>query len=231
MKTNPICVALDCSDADTIESLARAVEPYVGVFKIGTTAFTGCGPDLVRRLGTRKPTFVDLKLHDIPAQVEGAVAEIAGLGAAYTTVHALGGRAMVRAAVGAAGPELAVLAVTVLTSLADADLARLGVAGPAPAAVLRLGAGALEAGARGLVCSPHEVGLLRAEFGPRGAGGPILVVPGIRPAGSTTDDQARTLDGRAALAAGADLIVVGRPITAAPDPGRAAAAMMEEAGT
>jgi orotidine-5'-phosphate decarboxylase len=222
---NPVCVALDFATADQIRSVASAVKDSVGVFKLGLTAIYGAGTELVGELGAARPVFVDAKLHDIPAQVAGATAAIGDLGAHYVTAHAAGGFDMVKAAVGAAGASMKVLAVTVLTSLDDAELEHLGMSGPAGAVVLRLADRALDAGAHGLVCSPLEVVALRARFGDA----PELVVPGIRPAGSSSDDQRRTLGARAAMDAGADLLVVGRPITAATDPGRAARAILEEA--
>lgn len=222
---NRLCVALDAREHGDINHLAAAVEDYVGIFKIGLTAFAGNGAGLVRPLAARRPVFLDLKLHDIPAQIEGAVAAVATTGATYLTVHAAGGTEMVKAAVAAAG-DVVVLAVTVLTSLAQPDLDAVGIRGPAGDAVVRLAALALDAGVGGLVCSPHEVGLLRREFG----ADPVLVVPGIRPEGSDDGDQRRTSSARAALDAGADVLVVGRPITAAPDPRAAARALAEEIG-
>ena len=221
--TNPICVALDFADEQMVRSTAHAVAPFVGVFKLGLTSLYGAGTDLVGQLAKDRPVFVDAKLHDIPAQVEGAMTSIAELGASYVTVHAAGGFDMVKAAVGAAGAGLEVLAVTVLTSLDDAELARLGIAGTTEDAVLRLAELALDAGAHGLVCSPLELRAMRSRFGDA----PALVVPGIRPAGSGTDDQRRTLGPLDALDAGATLLVVGRPITGADDPATAARDLLE----
>ena len=215
---NPICVALDFADEHMVRSTANTVAPFVGVFKVGLTSLYGAGTDLVGELAKDRPVFVDAKLHDIPAQVEGAMASIVELGASYVTVHAPGGFDMVKAAVGAAGSGLEVLAVTVLTSLDDAELARLGLAGTTEDAVLRLAERALDAGAHGLVCSPLELRAIRSRFGEA----PKLAVPGIRPAGSGAYDQRRTLGPLDALDAGASLLVVGRPITAADDPAAAA---------
>ena len=220
--TSPLCLALDSDDPEALLRMVAGVDGAVGAVKVGLTSFYAGGPELVRTLTDSHPVFVDLKLHDIPVQVAGAVRSIASLGATWTTVHAAGGPAMLQAAAEAAPPALTVLAVTVLTSLDDSDLDRLGLAGPAQDAVLRLAELALEAGLGGLVCSPLEVAAVRARFGPRSEGGPYLVVPGIRPAGSEVGDQRRTLGPREALRAGADLLVVGRPITAAADPGAAA---------
>ncbi|MGH2730021.1 MAG: orotidine-5'-phosphate decarboxylase [Actinomycetota bacterium] len=222
---NPICLALDSADPVALRHLADQTRAHVGVFKIGLTAFAGAGPGIVASLSTARPVFVDLKLHDIPAQVAGTVGALAGLGASYTTVHALGGEAMIRAAVESAGQSLAVLAVTVLTSMDDDMLAAVGVAGPAESAVLRLVAVALDAGAHGLVCSAHEVEAVRAAFGTE----PLLVVPGIRfPPFATADDQRRVATPARALEAGADLVVVGRPVTGAADPAAAACALLAD---
>ena len=204
------------------------MEPHVGAFKVGLTTFTTGGDDLVLRLAESRPVFLDLKFHDIPAQVRGAVESVARLGAAYTTVHASGGEQMVSAAVEGAGGRVAVLAVTVLTSIDDAVLAELGVNDPAEKQVLRLAELALRAGAKGLVCSPLEVEAIRQKFGRSDEGGPLIVVPGVRPRGGAADDQRRTSSPRAALQAGADLIVVGRPITQTDDPGAAASALLAD---
>jgi orotidine-5'-phosphate decarboxylase len=222
---NPLCVALDFADESSLRSTAEAVAAFVGVFKVGLTALYGAGTDAVVDLAKVRPVFVDAKLHDIPAQIEGAMTSIAQLGASYVTVHAAGGFDMVKAAVGASGEGLRVLAVTVLTSLDDAELERLGFGTTTEDAVLRLAERALDAGADGLVCSPLELAAVRRRFGDV----PDLVVPGIRPAGAgaDADDQRRTLGPREALDAGATLLVVGRPITAAPHPAAAARAMLE----
>ena len=196
--------------------------------KVGVTAFTVGGSELVRDLVASTPVFLDLKLHDIPAQVAGAVSAILDLGASFATIHASGGEAMMRAAAEAAGERVTLLAVTVLTSLDAADLAATGVGGEPTLQVLRLAELARSCGIPGLVCSPHEVAGVRARFGSVDDGGPLLVVPGIRPAASATSDQKRTLGPRAAIDLGADVIVVGRPITTAADPGRAARLVLEE---
>jgi len=196
------------------------------MLKLGLEFFASCGPAGVAALGA-PALFLDLKLHDIPNTVAGVVRSLVKLRPALLTLHACGGAAMIaaaRAAVDAADSPMRLLAVTVLTSL-DADALRAtGVRDTPQDQALRLGALAVAAGAHGLVCSAHEVAALRAALGP----GPLLVVPGIRPAGSATGDQARTMTPRAAVQAGADYIVVGRPITAAPDPAAAAAAIAAE---
>jgi orotidine-5'-phosphate decarboxylase len=164
--------------------------------------------------------FLDLKLHDIPATVAGAARAVARLRPDVLTVHAAGGTDVIRAAVEAA-PGTLVAAVTVLTSLQDSDLGQIGLTGPVPDAVLRLAALSVAAGAKGLVCSPREVSAVRAEVGDD----VTLITPGVRPAGADAHDQARVSTPEEALLAGADLLVIGRPITRAPDPGAAAAAI------
>lgn len=198
------------------------VTPHVSTVKIGLELYLRYGPEAVASIrgASAVMVFLDLKLHDIPATVAGAARAVARLRPDLLTVHAAGGPAMVRAAAGAA-PGAKIIAVTVVTSLDSADLDRIGLAGPVPDAVRRLAALAVEAGAHGVVCSPREVAEVRAEVGPD----ILLVTPGIRPAGADVHDQARVATPEDALRAGADLLVVGRPITAAADPGAAAAAM------
>lgn len=222
-----LCVALDSADRERITRLAAATRSHADVYKIGLTAFTALGPSIVHELIPHHPVFLDLKLHDIPVQVEGATAAARATGASYVTVHATGGSDMIKAAV-AAADRMTVLAVTVLTSLDDCDLEKIGSRDSATDAVARLAGLALDAGAPGLVCSPHEVAALRERFGARSQGGPLLVVPGVRPPGSEPGDQRRVLGPREAVASGADVVVVGRPITAAADPGAAARAIREE---
>ena len=214
-----ICAALDAPTWAEGEPFARAVAPHVGMLKVGLELFAAEGPAAVlaaARLG--RPVFLDLKLHDIPNTVEGAARSAARSGAALLTVHAAGGAEMVRAAVKGAGPGVRVLAVTVLTSLDDSALLAIGLAGPAEAAVVRLARLAVGAGAGGLVCSPHEVAAVRAAVGP----GPLLVVPGVRPPGAEKGDQARVATPAEAVKAGADVVVIGRPLRLAPDPAQAA---------
>jgi orotidine-5'-phosphate decarboxylase len=228
--SNPLCVALDELDPSANEAMADRLAGVAGMLKLGLTGFSMGGPNLVRSLAGRAPLFLDLKFHDIPAQVEGAVRSVAGLGVAYTNVHAAGGSRMVEAAVAGGDNDVEVLAVTVLTSLDDSDLAAIGLAGPTETAVLRLAEMALGAGASGLVCSPREVDAVRDEFGARESGGPVLVVPGIRPLGAKGGGHRRADTPAAALGAGADHIVVGRPVTTAPDPRAAAEQILEEIG-
>ncbi len=223
-----LAVALDSSERDEIVRLAGLLAGRAGTVKVGLEAFTAHGPDLVREvrdLGV--PVFLDLKLHDIPNTVERAARNAARLGAAMLTVHASGGEAMLRAAVaGAAAAERppAVLAVTVLTSLDDSALAGLGIPGGAAGRVRAWAEMARAAGCGGVVCSPHEAAGLRAALG----AGFLLVTPGIRPAGAEHADQRRVATPRAAVEAGADVLVVGRPITGAVDPAAAAEAILAE---
>lgn len=216
---NRICSALDFPAWAAAEPFARRIAPHVGMLKVGLELFTAEGPPVVRAAAALgRPVFLDLKLHDIPATVEGAAASAAATGAALLTVHAAGGSQMVKAAVRGGAGRLRILAVTVLTSLDAAALDRIGLVGPPEAAVVRLARLAVEAGAGGLVCSPHEVAAVRAAVGP----GPLLVVPGVRPAGAARGDQARVATPAEAVAAGADVIVLGRPLRDAPDPVAAA---------
>lgn len=218
--TSPLIVALDTADPQRLELLAEAVAPSAGLLKVGLQAYTALGPQAVRSAAAHRPVFLDLKLHDIPNTVAGAAQAAADSGVAMLTVHASGGPAMIAAAAKAA-PDVAVLAVTVLTSLDDDELGLLGHP-PAAEQVPRLARIAIENGAAGVVCSPHEIFAVRAVVGP----GPLIVVPGVRPAGADVHDQARTARPTDAMAAGASHLVVGRPITGARDPGAAAAAML-----
>jgi orotidine-5'-phosphate decarboxylase len=217
--TDRICTALDFPTWAAAEPFARAIATAVGMLKVGLELFVAEGPPVVRAAASLgRPVFLDLKLHDIPNTVEGAARSAAASGASLLTVHAAGGPAMVRAAVKGAGGKLRVLAVTVLTSLDEAALGEIGLAGPPEAAVVRLARLAVGAGAGGLVCSPHEVRAVRAAVGP----GPLLVVPGVRPPGAEKGDQARVATPAEAVAAGADVIVLGRPLRDAKDPAAAA---------
>jgi len=214
-----ICAALDFPGWAAAEPFARAVAPHVGMLKVGLELFVAEGPAVVRAAAALgRPVFLDLKLHDIPNTVEGAARSASASGAGLLTVHAAGGAEMVRAAVRGAGPGVRVLAVTVLTSLDAAALQAVGLAGSPEEAVVRLARLAVGAGAGGLVCSPKEVAAVRAAVGP----GPLLVVPGVRPAGAAKGDQARVATPPEAVRAGADVIVVGRPLRDAPDPAAAA---------
>jgi orotidine-5'-phosphate decarboxylase len=218
----PIAVALDAPDLETAARWAGLVTPHVSTVKVGLELYLRYGPGIVASIrgASGVQVFLDLKLHDIPATVEGAARAVARLRPDLLTVHAAGGPEVIRAAV-AGAPDTTIAAVTVLTSLNDNDLERIGMVGPLTDCVRRLAAFAVAAGARGLVCSPQEAAAVRAEVGPD----VILITPGVRPAGSQAHDQARTATPEQALQAGADLLVIGRPITAAPDPGAAAAAI------
>ena len=217
-----LIVALDTTEVPRARALADAVAPHAGLLKLGLEFFVANGPDGVREIAGA-PIFLDLKLHDIPNTVAGAVAAVLKLRPKMLTVHAAGGAAMIRAACQAAAAAGAdrpmILAVTVLTSLDQADLHATGVGATPSEQALRLGRLAVESGADGLVCSPLEIAPLRQALGPAVR----LVTPGIRPAGAPPGDQARTMTPAQAVAAGADWIVVGRPVTAAADPGAAAA--------
>jgi len=224
-----LIVALDDDDLVAAEGLARSLKGAVDAFKVGLTLFAAHGPEALFEIGQHGRVFCDLKLHDIPTQVRGAAHSLASKGVWLTTVHASGGRAMVAAAVegaGAAGSGTLVAAVTVLTSLDAAELDSLGVVGDPAMQVLRLATLAVGAGAQALVCSPQEVAAVRAEVGP----GVLLVTPGVRPAGGERGDQSRVATPAAAVAAGADYLVVGRPITASSDPRTAAEAIRAEMG-
>ena len=218
----PIAVALDAPNLEIASRWAGLVTPHVSTVKIGLELYLRYGPEVVASIrgasGVR--IFLDLKLHDIPATVASAVRAVARLRPQLITVHAAGGPAMIRAAVEAA-PGTPIAAVTALTSLNGEDLDRIGVPGGIADWVLRLAVMAVEAGASGLVCSPREVAAVRDEVGPE----ITLITPGVRPAGADRHDQARVATPEEALRAGADLLVIGRAITGAPDPGAAAAAI------
>ena len=223
-----IYCAIDRGDVSEARALAQAVGPAVDGVKLGLEFFVANGPAGVRLLKrSGQPIFLDLKLCDIPNTVVGAVRAAGRLQPRFLTVHAGGGKAMMRTAVEAAadaGISTQLLAVTVLTSLDAADLHGLGVHRQPADQVRALAELALEAGCGGLVCAAAEVALLRETFGPQ----PILVVAGIRPADTPAEDQKRTLTPKEASEVGADVLVVGRPITAAARPGEAAAAIRAE---
>lgn len=220
---NPIYVAIDTADLRRAGKLAAAVAPHVGGLKLGLQFFAAHGPDGVRRLGEHGlPLFLDLKFHDIPNTVSRAVQSVRELAPAVLTVHAAGGREMMKRAKRLASPGTKVVAVTVLTSLSERNIGEIGMTGGVAAQAQRLAALARSAGLDGIVCSGLEVEAIRAAWP-----GGYLVVPGLRPAGSERDDQKRAVTPAAALAAGASMLVIGRPITAAKDPAAAAAAIAE----
>jgi orotidine-5'-phosphate decarboxylase len=224
----PIGVALDTTDLATAVRWAAAVAPHVSTAKVGLALFCAQGPQAVSAIradATDLDIFLDLKLHDIPATVAAAARSVAGLTPTYLTVHAAGGAAMIAAAADAL-PQTKIAAVTVLTSLSAAELDEIGLVGPPGEAVSRLATLAVDAGARAIVCSPLEVSRVRAAVGPA----ITLITPGVRPVGADADDQARIASPAHALADGADLLVIGRPITGAADPGGAAAAIAASVG-
>jgi len=221
-----LIVALDVPTAAQARTIAGQVGDSAGFFKVGKQLFTAEGPSLVRDLvASGRRVFLDLKFHDIPNTVAGAVQSASELGVSMLTVHASGGSKMIKAAVEAAGSSgPMVLAVTVLTSLTDADLTEIGITGHALDQVLLLAALARACGCGGIVASPNEAAEIRRELGT----GFAIVTPGIRPTGSAGGDQARVATPAEAIRAGASHLVVGRPITAAADPAAAARAVLAE---
>ncbi|MBL6766033.1 MAG: orotidine-5'-phosphate decarboxylase [Verrucomicrobiae bacterium] len=235
MVSNPIIAALDVSDADEALRLAERLAGAVGAVKIGKELFVTAGPDIVRRVrATGAAVFLDLKFHDIPNTVAKAVAAATRLDVQMLTIHTSGGADMMGAAEKAAQDAAAesgleaplVLGVTVLTSMDAEDLAGVGVHAEPAAQVERLARLAADSGLRGLVCSPLEIVRLR-EVLPRDV---RLVTPGIRPADSSTQDQKRVMTPADAIRAGADWLVIGRPITQAADPRAAAEAILASLG-
>jgi len=223
-----LIVALDVSTAAAAQKIVAAVGDSALTYKVGMQLYTAEGPQVVRDLvASGRRVFLDLKYHDIPNTVGAAVSEAARLGVSMLTVHASGSDQMLKAAVKAArevNPALLVLAVTVLTSMDENDLEKIGVRENLQEEVLRLSALALASGCRGIVTSPREASALRTKLGRDFA----IVTPGVRPAGSARGDQARVATPEEAIAAGATHIVVGRPITDAPDPAAAARAILAQ---
>jgi orotidine-5'-phosphate decarboxylase len=220
MVTNPIIVALDLRSAEDAVRTARRLAPFVGGFKIGLGLLHGPGPATVGSLSRIGPVFADAKLHDIPSQVEAAARRLGEYGARWVTAHASGGAEMMEAArhgLNVAGRGGGILAVTVLTSLDAPTLAATGLGNRPGKLVAKLAKAASHAGVEGIVCSAKELGDV-AQVAPD----LIRVTPGIRPDGSLGDDQRRTATPEEALERGADLLVIGRPITAADDPAKAA---------
>lgn len=221
---NRLIAALDAptrGDADTLLERLGGVPSWV---KVGLELFCAEGPSIVAAYAKRMSVMLDLKLHDIPETVSRATARVASLGAGLLTVHASGGRAMLEAAVAARGSHMKILAVTVLTSLDETDLQAIGARGPLPELVEQRARLAVAAGCDGVVASPHEVARIRsvapANF--------LVVTPGVRPAGADKGDQKRVMTPREARVAGADLVVVGRPLRDAHDPAAAARAIAAE---
>ena len=213
-----IIVALDVPTEEKASKLMTLLSGHVGLFKIGLQRYTADGPSLVRAASSLGNIFLDLKLHDIPNTVARAVESAGKLGVRMLTIHLSGGSEMISAAVEARRGEMLLLGVTVLTSSNDETLHETGVAGQTSDQVLRLAHLGVANGIDGLVASPHEARMLRREFGDKIK----IVTPGIRPAGSDPGDQKRFATPREAIGAGADYLVVGRPITGAPDPCAAA---------
>lgn len=223
-----LIVALDVSSAAEARQIVTAVGGSATTFKVGKQLFTAEGPQIVRDLiASGRKVFLDLKFHDIPNTVAGAVASASALGVSMLTVHASGGSKMLKAACEGTSKgktKLLILAVTVLTSLDDADLQEQGITAGVESQVLRLAGLALQAGCTGVVASAKEAANLRRSLGT----GFAIVTPGVRPAGADAGDQARVVTPKDAIASGADYIVVGRPITGAKDPASAAAGILAE---
>jgi len=227
---NPIFVAIDTPEIERAIPLIQAVRAYAGGVKLGLEFFAALGPEGIRRITElRIPIFLDLKLHDIPNTVARAVEALGPIEPAILTVHAAGGKAMMEVARAAAPSATRVVAVTVLTSLDQSDLEAGGIAGSPAEQVERLAAIARESGIDGIVCSGAEVAAARAAW-PDG----FFVVPGVRPAGGDAGDQKRVVTPAQALGDGASVLVIGRPITGAPDPRQAimdiAATLSQTAG-
>lgn len=225
---NPVFCALDTVDLRQALDWARAVKPFIGGLKIGMEFFNANGPEGVKAVvALGLPVFADLKLHDIPNTVAGGVRGIAPLGIAILNIHASGGFAMMRAAAEEArkaGTGMKIIGVTILTSLDNQDLRAVGMTGTPEEQVLRLAQLAKDSGLDGVVCGAHEIAPLRKALGREF----MLVVPGIRPAGASLADQKRVMTPFEARALGADILVIGRPITAAADPAAAARAIHDE---
>jgi orotidine-5'-phosphate decarboxylase len=210
-----IIVALDVATAEEAVALVTKLRSQISHFKVGLQLYTAAGPGVVReiiKLGAK--VFLDLKLHDIPNTVAGAVAAANNLGVDMLTIHLSGAESMIRAAIEAADRHLKIVGVTVLTSQTDESLKQTGVGDPMDQQVVRLARLAMKCGVEALVASPREAAILRAEFADRVK----IITPGIRPSGAATGDQKRITSPRDAIAAGADYLVIGRPIVADPDP-------------
>ena len=226
MNHNPILVAIDTPEIAQARRLIAATASSVGGVKLGLEFFVAHGPAGIKEAAAGQPNlFLDLKLHDIPNTVAGAVKSALPLDPLLMTIHCTGGPAMMKAAAEARGnARTKILGVTILTSLDDSDLTATGQNGPVATQVVRLAKLAQASGIDGVVCSPQEVALIREACGPKF----LLVVPGIRPAGAAIGDQKRVQTPRSAVEAGADYLVIGRPITEAPDPAAAAKAILAE---
>ncbi|MGZ4814013.1 MAG: orotidine-5'-phosphate decarboxylase [Terriglobales bacterium] len=223
-----LIIALDVSKASEAQKIVSEIGDTASTYKVGNQLFTAEGPRIVRDLvASGRKVFLDLKFHDIPNTVAGAVKSAAELGVSMLTIHASGGSKMLKAAAEASAQSSSkplILAVTVLTSLADEDLQELGLPVGVADQVLRLAGIARNAGIGGIVASAHEAQSLRRNLGT----GFAIVTPGVRPAGADAGDQARVVTPSAAIVAGATHIVVGRPITGDPHPAEAAKRMLDE---
>jgi orotidine-5'-phosphate decarboxylase len=234
MTRNPLVIALDVDSAGKALALVERLRSLAGMFKIGNQLFTAEGPEIVRKItGLGEQVFLDLKFHDIPNTVARAAVAAARMGVAIFNVHASGGSAMMRATSEALNEAAAkegwqrplVLGVTVLTSMNDETMVELGFGGPTETQVIRLAKLSANSGLDGVVASPHEIRSVRDAVGKPGF---VILTPGIRPGGSAADDQSRVMTAGEAIRAGADFIVVGRPITSASDPAQAARRLIEE---
>ena len=224
---SPIILALDTNDLDTARSWVSQTEENIGIFKLGLEFFLKFGHDGIKAIQseTDKKIFLDLKLHDIPNTVAGATSQILSLRPRFLTVHATGGAAMISAAASAA-PEIEITAVTILTSLSQEDMSQIGFNGTAQSRAVELAKLAVSSGARAIVCSPHEIAGIRAVVDNEIS----IITPGIRPKShSGSDDQKRVMDPKSALDAGANFLVIGRPITAASNLRVASLQVLEEA--
>src|SRR6266567_2099070 len=222
-----IILALDVPTKAQALALVEQLTPEISFFKIGLQLYTAEGPEVVRAvLSTGAKVWLDLKLHDIPNTVARAVESASNLGVHMLTIHLSGGSEMIRAATAARTNNISILGVTILTSATEQTLREIGIADKVDDQVLRLAKVGVDAGIDGLVTSPHEIKVLRAEFGDKIK----IVVPGIRPAGSEAGDQKRVMTPREALGAGADYLVIGRPIIADRNPREAVAKILDEIG-
>lgn len=222
---SPIILAVDTNEIDIAKRWVSQTSEYVGLFKLGLEFYLRFGAHGVREIQsqTDKKIFLDLKLHDIPNTVNGAAKQVADLKPRFLTVHASGGKEMVKAAVTAA-PEVEITAVTILTSLSQLELTEIGFSGSTLERAAELAKLAVSAGARAIVCSPLEISAIRGVIPDE----VVIITPGIRPLDqSKGDDQKRTMDPKSALAAGANYLVIGRPITAAENPQEAAKSILE----
>ncbi len=227
MTANPVYVALDTPDVKTALAIAQAVSPHVGGLKVGLEFTMANGPEGIKAIvALGMPVFLDVKLHDIPNTVAGAVRALVSLGVSIINVHTAGGQAMMRAAKDAAGDKAKIIGVTVLTSLDDSDMDLIGYAEGATMQAMRLAHLARASGLDGVVCGATDLTGIRAACGPDF----LTVVPGSRPTGSDVNDQKRFFTPAAARKAGADILILGRPVTAAADPAAAARAVAASLG-